>query len=408
MSPQFFLWTIAGILIFNYVSGHLLELLNLSRIRTDLPSALTGLVSEEKYRKAQHYSRIRSYMGLFTSTLSFSLTLVALFSGFFGWLDGQLRHWADQPFYLALLFFVCLYAMTELAGLPFHFFNTFVIEKRFGFNKMTPLTFITDKIKGWTISFFIGGSLLWLFHLLLQELGDSFWLWFWGATVIGLLGMVILYPSLLLLFNRLTPLEAGPLREAIESYCRRVNFPVGQVVVIDASRRSTKTNAFFSGFGRRRRIVLYDTLVQQHPVEEIVAIVAHEVGHYSRRHVIQNLLLSSLQIGLMLFLFSRMVNSTSLSFALGADQAGIHLNLLAFVILYSPLSHILSLFVNLNSRKNEFQADKFAAETSGSESVKTALVRLYQHNLTNLTPHPAYVFVNYSHPPLMSRLSALS
>lgn len=406
MTPQAIIWALTGVLVFNYVTGHLLELLNLSRMRTEVPGSLRGMVSPEKYGRAQQYSRTRTHIGLITSTVSFSLTMILLFSGFFGWLDNTLRTWTEEPFLLALCFFVSLYAVTESVGLPFHAFNTFVIEERFGFNKLTPVTFIADKVKVWMISFALGAGILWVFIRLQQWLGEPFWLWFWAVMVVVVIVYTMVYPSALLIFNKLSPLPEGSLRDAITRYCHKVGFPVAQISVIDASRRSTKTNAFFTGFGRRR-IVLYDTLVKQHSEEEIVAILAHEVGHYRRHHMVQRLLLTALQIGLMLFLFSQIVSTPALSLALGAEKPGIHLNLLAFVMLYSPLSHLVAVFVNVIFRRHEFEADHFAAETADPSDVKVALVKLYQHNLTNLTPHPIYVFVNYSHPPLMSRITAL-
>ena len=265
-----------------------------------------------------------------------------------------------------------------------------------------------DKIKGYVLSALIGGALLSLLFYLILEIGEGFWVYFWAVASIMILLVNMFYTSLILpIFNKLTPLENGELKAAIQEYSRKVGFPLDNIFVIDGSKRSKKANVFFSGIGKKKKIVLYDTLIENHSKDELVAVLAHEVGHFKKRHIVQGFVMSIAQIGFMLFVLSQMIFSETLSTTLGAQNMVVHINLIAFGILYSPISKILGVVGNIISRKNEYEADNFAATTFGGRPLKDALKRLSVDNLSNLYPHPAYVFFHYSHPPLLKRLEAM-
>ncbi len=407
-TPSFYLGLIIAIYLLGYIIGELLDWLNLRYSRQPLPPEAAGIYDATEYERAQAYQRDRTRFGFFTSAFNTLLTLAFLWWGGFGWLDRLLSAYIEQPVWLALAFFGVLMLAADLLNIPFQLYATFVIEEKYGFNKTTPRTFVLDKLKGYLLGALIGGSLLALFFWLVQQLGQSFWWYFWLAVTAFMILMNLFYTTLILpLFNKLTPLPDGELRQAIEDYARQVGFPLTNIYVIDGSKRSSKANAFFSGFGKKKKVVLYDTLIEKHPVPELVAIFAHEVGHYKKKHIIMGLLLSVLQTGFMLYLLSLMIFNEQLSMALGADGLRIHLNLIAFGILYSPVSMILGLLMNIISRKNEYEADRYAVQTSDGSQLAEALKKLAANNLSNLLPHPAYVFVHYSHPPLLKRLAAI-
>ncbi len=396
------------ILSFDFALGKWLDYLNLKHMRPELPEEVRDIYDEEKYKKSLAYSRANTRFGFITSTFSFLLAFTLLVTGFFGWYDGLLRTWLEHEILISLVFFASLFLASDLLNIPFQLYDTFVIEERFGFNKTTPGTFVVDKLKGYVLTAVLGGIILYLLLSLIQHFGPVFWLYFWVVISLFILLINVFYTSVIVpIFNKLTPLAPGSLREGIEAYSRSVNFPLTNIFVIDGSKRSGKSNAFFSGMGSRKKVVLYDTLIDNHSEQELIAILAHEVGHYKKRHIISGLIISVLQSGIMLFVMSLMIFSPALSFALGGEQLAFHLNLLAFGILYSPISHILGIFLNMLSRKNEYEADAYALTTYPGPHMETALKKLSVHNLSNLYPHPAYVFLNYSHPPLLKRLSAL-
>jgi STE24 endopeptidase len=302
-----------------------------------------------------------------------------------------------------------LFFASDIINIPFQIYGTFVIEEKFGFNKTTVKTFITDKLKGYLLTIIIGGGILFIFFKLINVFGANFWIYFWIVAAIFMLLINMFYTSVILpLFNKLTPLEDGELKQEIEEYSKKVNFPLDNVYVIDGSRRSNKSNAFFSGIGKKKKIVLYDTLINNQTKEELIAVLAHEVGHFKKKHIISGYFISILQTGFILFILSLMVFNPNLTHALGGNVNAVHLNLLAFGILFSPISHFIGIFMNLLSRKNEYEADAYARDTFNGEALQSALKNLSVHNLSNLTPHPAYVFFHYSHPPLLQRLDALN
>jgi len=309
---------------------------------------------------------------------------------------------------MSLLFFGIIGFIADILGTPFAIYSTFVIEEQFGFNKTTPKIFILDKLKSWLLGIVIGGGLMALVVWIYTISGPWFWLIAWGVITLFTVFMGLFYSNLIVpLFNKQTPLEAGELREAIQDFASRTGFRLKDIYMIDGSKRSTKANAYFTGLGRKKRIVLYDTLVKQHTTEELVAVLAHEIGHNKKKHTLVGMLLSILQTGLMLFILSRFLGNPNLSEALGASMPSFHISLVAFGILYTPLSVVLGLIMNIISRKQEFAADEFAGTNYRSESLQEALIKLSVHNLSNLRPHPAYVFFYYSHPPLLQRLNAL-
>jgi STE24 endopeptidase len=403
-----YLWILTGIILFGYALSEILDWLNLRHSKAELPAEAAGIYDKEQYAKSQRYHRVTARFSFITSAFSTVLTLAVLWLGGFGWLDSLLTASIDNDIWLALAFFGVLFLASDIINIPFQLYSTFVIEEKYGFNKTTIKTFFLDKLKGYLLGSILGGGILAILIYLVLTLGANFWLIFWVTITVIMVVMNMFYTTLILpLFNKLTPLEEGSLREAIEAYGKNVGFPLTNIYVIDGSKRSSKANAFFSGLGKKKKVVLYDTLIEKHSDEELVAIFAHEVGHYKKKHIQVGLVLSVIQTGIMLFVLSLMIFNTQLSEALGASSMKIHLNLIAFGILYSPISMITGLFMNLISRKNEFEADRYAVTTSDGLKLAEALKKLSSDNLGNLLPHPAYVFVNYSHPPLLIRLAAI-
>lgn len=400
---------IIGILSADFILDQVLDYLNLKSHQAKLPSQLEGIYDTEKYNKSIAYHKANARLGFISSTLSFLLITTIILTGTFGWLDSILKEsiYAHSIF-ISLAFFGVLFIVSDLINTPFSLYKTFVIESRYGFNKMTLKTYILDKLKGYLLGGIIGGIILGILLLLIDRLGPNFWIWFWVVISLFMVFINMFYTSIIVpLFNKLKPLEDGELRQAIQQYSQKANFPLDNIFVIDGSKRSTKANAYFSGLGPKKKIVLYDTLIQNHTTQELVAVLAHEVGHFKKKHIITGLILSVIQTGVILFILSLLVFNSDLSKALGAETTTIHLNLIAFGILFSPISHIIGIFMNIISRKNEFEADEFAAITYNGNDLQTALKKLSVNNLSNLTPHPAYVFLHYSHPPLLQRLMHL-
>ena len=408
MDANEWLYLILGIVLVDYVIDQALDYLNLKHSKTEVPEKLKGLYNEEEYARSQAYQRTRSRFGFLTSAFSTILTVSVLSLGGFGWLDGFLRLYFDDPILLSLSFFGVLFVLSDIVNTPFSYYSTFVIEERFGFNKTTLKTFLIDKLKGYLLTVLIGGllgyALLWIVH----QLGNNFWLYALALVAGFILIMNLFYTSLILpLFNKLRPLEDGELKDKIMAYAQGVAFPLDNIFVIDGSKRSTKANAFFSGIGKKKKIVLYDTLIEKHSQEELVAVLAHEVGHFKKKHIILSLVLSILQMAITFYVLSLFVFSENLSLALGGSETAIHLNFIAFGLLFTPISRLTGLFMNALSRKNEFEADAYAVNTYSAKPLMEALKKLSVSSLSNLTPHPAYVFAHYSHPPLLQRLNAM-
>jgi len=408
MEPQTILFVILAIVVVSYVFDQVLEYINLKYQRLEIPSEIEAFYDKDQYIKSLAYHKDQTNFSFLTSGFSFVVSVLMLVTGGFGWLDGLIRPHFQNEIVLALTFFGVLMLASDIISLPFQWYSTFVIEERYGFNKTTVKIFITDKLKGYLLAGIFGGGLLSLLIYLIGLLGADFWIWFALIASAFILFMNMFYTSLILpLFNKLTPLQDGELKTAIEVFAKKVNFPLDNIFVIDGSKRSKKANAFFSGIGKKKKIVLYDTLITNHTTEELVAVLAHEVGHFKKKHIIWGYTLSVLQIVFMLWVLSLMIFNQNISFALGAAQYGIHLNLLAFTILFSPISGITGLFMSIYSRKNEFEADAYAKQTYSGNALANALKKLSVDSLSNLFPHPWYVFFHYSHPPLMKRLEAI-
>jgi STE24 endopeptidase len=408
MNQQGLFYLITGIVIAGFLVELVLEWLNYRSMKTELLPEDSEIYDPEKYHTSVSYQREHARVALMASAVQFATIMAMLLSDSFGRLDSVLRNVTGHPVYLALLYFGILAFLAECISLPFQIYGTFVIEKKYGFNRTNPLTFITDKLKGYVLGVLVGGGLLALLVVLIITMGKNFWLWFLLVTAAFMLFMNAFYTTLILpLFNKLTPLEEGELKSAIEEFAGRTGFPLQSILVMDGSRRSTKANAFFAGLGRYKKIILYDTLVQNYSPDEILSVLAHETGHYRNRHIQIGYLVAVLQVAVMLFLLSRLVFSEQLSLALGAQQHAIHLNLLAFAILFTPVSLLLNVFVNALSRKHEYEADSFAARHADGKALARALKKLSVDTLTHLHPHPLYVLVHYSHPPLVERLRRL-
>ena len=397
-----------GVLLFGYVLDRLLDWLNLKHILPVLPDELSGIFEKDEYRKSQLYKRDNTRFSFLSSSVSLAVLLVVFLLGGFGWLSDTLAGITSHYILFVLLFFGIIAVVSDLLSTPFSLYDTFVIEERYGFNKTTPRTFIFDKLKGWMLGIIIGGGLLALITWIFQLTGQWFWLLAWGVFTVFSLFMTMFYSNLIVpLFNKQTPLEEGELRQSIESFASRVGFKLDNVFVMDGSKRSSKANAYFTGLGPKKRIVLYDTLINDLTTDEIVAVLAHEIGHYKKKHTTTGLVLSIIQMGITLFLFSLFVGVDAFSQALGGESASFHLGLIAFGVLYSPISTLLGIGFNIISRRNEYQADRFAGLHHEPEALISSLKKLSKNNLSNLTPHPAYVFVNYSHPPLLQRIRSL-
>jgi STE24 endopeptidase len=385
------------------------NLLNLKALKLEPPLLLRGIYPPEKYRRSQEYLRINTRFGLLNSAFTLVILLVFWFSGGFNWVDHVVRGWGFIPLVNGLLYIGILLLALSLLKLPFSIYGTFVIEARFGFNKTTPRTFLMDQLKGLILGLLLGGVLLAGILALFQYVGLYAWLYCWAAVVVFSLAIQYVAPNWIMpLFNKFTPMESGQLKEDILKYARSVDFPLKNVFVMDGSRRSSKSNAFFTGFGKNKRIALFDTLIAQHTVPELVAVLAHEVGHYKKKHILQGTIISILRTGLLLFLLSIFLGSPGLYQAFNLEQESIYTGLLFFGLLYTPIEMMISLIMQIISRRHEYQADRFAAETiTEPDSLVDALKKLSAANLSNLTPHPFYVFLNYSHPPLLKRIQAI-
>ncbi len=401
-------WVIIAILVIDFLFEKYLDYLNTTTMSETLPDAVKGIYDEEKYKKQQAYQRENNRFGMISGSVSFVATLLMFLLFGFAFVNNIAWGLTENAIVAALIFFGIIMVASELLGIPFEVYDTFKIEEKYGFNKTTPKTFILDKIKGGLVGAILGGGLLALIIFIYQKTQNMFWIYAWIVVAVFSIFMAMFYSNLIVpLFNNQTPLEEGELRNAIQKFATKVGFKLDNIFVIDGSKRSTKANAYFTGLGAKKRIVLYDTLIKDMEIDELVAVLAHEIGHYKKKHVIQGLLLSLIQTGVVLFIFSLLINSPQLSRALGVAEPNFHIGLVAFGVLYSPVSFVLGIFMNVLSRKNEYQADAFAAENYKPEALASALKKLSVKNLSNLTPHPQYVFFHYSHPTLLQRLAHL-
>jgi STE24 endopeptidase len=405
---QVLFYIIIGLLVADFIFERILEYLNSTQWSDQLPEEVKDIYDDEKYRQQQAYEKVNFRFSLVSSSFSFVVMLLMFLLAGFAWVNSLALAVSANPILTALVFFGILMLASDLINTPFSVYDTFVIEEKFGFNKTTPKTFVLDKFKGYLLGAIIGGGLLALIIYLYQLTTTSFWIYAWLVISGFSVFMVLFYSNLIVpLFNKQTPLPEGELKSAIENFAAKVGFKLDNIYVIDGSKRSTKANAYFTGFGAKKRVVLYDTLINDMTTNELVAVLAHEIGHYKKHHVLWSLLLGILQTGIVLFIFSLFVGSPELSAAMGVETPSFHIGLIAFGILYSPISMITGLAMNIFSRKNEYQADAFAAQYFSGYELASALKKLSVKNLSNLRPHPAYVFFHYSHPTLLQRLKAL-
>ncbi len=402
------LYVVIAFIVFEFVLSKILSWLNMKTWDKPLPEEVRYLYDAEKYKNAKDYAIANNKLATISAVLSLIITIGFLYLKGFAWVDEIARGATASPILQSLIFFGIISLASSIISMPFDLYGTFVIEENFGFNKMTALLYVTDKLKMLTLSVVLGGGILALLTWLFGLLGDTFWLAAW-ALVAGIsVFMAMFYTNLFLpIFNKLTPLENGELRQSIEKYASKVQFPLTNIMVMNGSKRSTKANAFFSGLGSKKNIVLYDNLINDMNTEEITAVLAHEVGHYKKKHVLQSIVISIVQMGLLFFVFGWLAANPLMAEVLGAKQNSFHLSLITFSLLYAPISLLTGLLMNLFSRKNEYEADAYAKETYGAAALISGLKKLSVNHLSNLQPHPAYVFFNYSHPTLLQRMRSM-
>ncbi|MEZ5325070.1 MAG: M48 family metallopeptidase [Verrucomicrobiales bacterium] len=398
------LFAVLGLFILDTVA----KLLNLKALRPELPRDFADVYEEDEYRRSQEYTKETSRFDLIQSTFSLVVFLAFWLFGGFGWLDELVRSWTENALLQGISYICVLFLGSLVVSLPWEYFDTFVIEEKYGFNKSTKGTFFGDQVKSLALGAALGLPLLALVFYLFETF-ELAWLWGWIAVSGFSLVMAYLAPRFIMpLFNKFTPLEDGELKSAINEMAQNCDFPVCELSVMDGSKRSSKSNAFFTGFGKNKRIALFDTLIEKHTVAELVAVLAHEIGHFKKKHIVQSMIIGILQTGVLFFLIGLFLKNEQLFAAFGVKQTSVYLSFILFSLLFKPVSKLLSVLMAIFSRKNEFEADAYAAEVTGDAgSLITALKKLSKDNLANLTPHPFYVFMYYSHPPLLDRVGAL-
>ncbi|MDN3644334.1 M48 family metallopeptidase [Lutimonas halocynthiae] len=409
MNPQFLFYIIIAILVIDFAIDKIISYLNAKHFDDKIPNELTDVYNEKEYLKSQAYKKENYRFSLLKSGFTMILTLFFFILEGFAWVDNFSRSYSSNEITVALIFFGIIMIGSEILSIPFTYYHTFVIEEKYGFNKTSKRLFITDKLKGLLLSATIGGGVLAIIIWFYQMTGDDFWVYTWMFIGAFTIFITMFYSSLIVpLFNKQSPLEEGELKDAIFAFSKKTGFTLNNIYVIDGSKRSTKANAYFSGFGAKKRIVLYDTLINDLNTDEIVAVLAHEIGHYKKKHVLINMVLSLLVTGITLYIFSLLINNALLSSALSVDIPSFHIGLITFGILYSPISEITGIFMNMISRKFEYQADDFAKNQFNGSSLVSSLKKLSKNSLSNLTPHKASVFIHYSHPTLLQRVRNLT
>jgi len=405
MTPSFLFNIIIAIIIVDFLFDKYVDHLNARHFNDPVPAELDDVYDKDEYIKSQAYKKENYKFSLITGVFTILMTLgFFLFKGFY-WVDGIARDFSDNEIVIALIFFGIIMFGSDIISTPFSYYQNFVIEEKYGFNKSTKKLFFMDKAKGWLLTIVLGGGILALIVWFYQQTGDYFWLYTWAFIAFFSVFMTMFYSSLIVpLFNKQTPLENGELRTAIENFSINVGFNLDNIFVIDGSKRSTKANAYFSGFGSKKRIVLYDTLINDLEINEIVAVLAHEVGHYQKKHVFINMIISILLTGFTLFLLSLLINNPLLSEALSISEPSFHIGLIAFGVLYSPISEITGILMHYISRKFEYQADDYAKEKFNAQDLISSLKKLSKNSLSNLTPDKVTVFLHYSHPTLYQRI----
>ncbi len=385
------------------------DISNLGRLQKELPEEFTDVYDPERYRRSQEYLRVTTRFGWVSGTFDMAVLLVFWFAGGFAALDQWVRSFGWGPVGSGLLFMGVLLLLKAILSLPFNIYGTFVIEERFGFNKTTPKTFVMDRIKGLVLSLVLGAPLIATIIAFFEYAGGYAWLYCWLIATLYLLVVQFIAPRWIMpIFNKFEPLKDEGLRAAIMEYADKVDFSLQNVYVMDGSKRSAKSNAFFTGFGRNKRIALFDTLIDKHTVRELVAVLAHEIGHYKKKHILQGMIIGILHLVVIFFLLSLFLSYDPLYRAFYLDHPSVYAGLVFFGLLFAPIDFFLGILLQMRSRKNEYQADRFAVRTTRDpEAMIAALKKLAADNLSNLVPHPFYVFLHYSHPPMLARVKAI-
>lgn len=408
MSSEIIFFIIVVFLCLDFVLERVLESLNSKHMSPVLPDSLKGIYEEKEYSRFQSYKRENGRLDSWSSGGGFVVMIVFLVAGGFGWYNSWVVSLTDSVVWQTILFVVGLSVVSSVLDIPFDYYATFRIEEKYGFNKTTRRVYWLDTVKELFLSLVLGGVLLALVVWFYTWAGTYFWLYAWGAVTLFSVFMAMFYSQLIVpLFNKQTPLQEGSLRDKIQAFAGKVGFKLDNIYVIDGSKRSTKANAYFTGLGPKKRVVLYDTLIDELTEEEIVAVLAHEVGHYKKRHTLRSMVVSVIQMGVLFWLFSLCVNNVALSEALGGDRVYFQLGLIAFAILYSPVNLILGIGMNVWSRSNEYEADAFAVQYYEGDYLVSGLKKISVKSLSNLTPHPLYEYVYYSHPSLLKRIDAI-
>ncbi len=399
---------IISIIVISFLFNRYLDFLNSKRFNAVIPSELEGVYNENDCIKSQNYKKENFKFSMLTSTFSFIITILFFYAEGFAYIDQIARDFNNNNIVITLVFFGIILLGSDLLSTPLSYYKTFVIEEKYGFNKTAKSLFFIDKIKGWALMIVLGGLVLALITWFYEKTGSNFWLYTWLFIGLFSIFMTLFYSSLIVpLFNKQTPLEDGELKNELENFAKKVGFNLDNIFVIDGSKRSTRANAYFTGFGAKKRIVLYDTLINDLETTEIVAVLAHEVGHYKMKHVLFNMILSIVLTGSTLFILSLCIGNSILSNALSVATPSFHISLIAFSVLYSPISEVTGLFMNILSRKFEYQADNYAKENYNGGALISSLKKLSKNSLSNLTPHKSYVFMHYSHPTLLQRIENL-
>ena len=406
---QTYYFIIIGALIVEYLLSTISSVLNMNSITSTIPDGFQEFYDDKKYSKSQEYLKDKTKLGLYSSTFSLILTLIVIHFGLFGFLDEFVRSNSTHYIISGLLFFGILFLINDILTIPFSLYSTFVVEEKYGFNKTSIHTFIADKFKGYGLTIVFGSAIMVPVFYFFNTFQDNGWWIAWALITAFMIAVQPLFVHVIApMFNKFTPLEEGDLKTAIEEFANKVSFPIGRIDVMDGSKRSAHSNAYFSGFGKSRRIALFDTLLDKHSTEEIVSVVAHEIGHYKKKHIITGTVLGVIETGIMLFIFNLFMNDSDLFAVFSVDTVSIYCGLVFFSMLYSPISMVTSIFTTAMSRKNEFEADAYALETTQKpEPLISMLKGLSASNLSHLTPHPLMVFLSYSHPPVVDRIAAV-
>ena len=400
---------ILGALLFEFILSTLSSVLNMKSISKVVPDGFQDYYDEEKYAKSQLYLQDKTKLGLISSTFSLVLILLVIYFGLFGRLDEFVRSNSTHYIFSGLLFFGILFLINDILNLPFSLYSTFVIEEKYGFNKTSINTFINDKFKGYGLVVVLGSAVITPILYFFNTFQENGWWIAWALITAFMIAVQPLFVHVIApMFNKFSPLEDGELKTAIEEFANKVSFPVGRIDIMDGSKRSSHSNAYFSGFGKSRRIALFDTLLEKHSTEEIVSVVAHEIGHYKKKHIISGTILGIVETGIMLFIFNIFMNDVELFSVFSVKEISIYCGLVFFSMLYAPVSLVTSIFTTALSRKNEFEADAYALETTKKPKPLISMLKgLSASNLAHLTPHPLMVFLSYSHPPVVDRIAAV-